>query len=93
LYSAVAALLPALVVVVVLAAPATFGTATRASAAAAAIPAANAAARAGLWRKGGMTFTLLEARHGGAASADLARDDSPYSPTSPKWVQVVDPFS
>jgi len=29
--------------------------------------------RAGFWRKGCMTFTLLEARHGGATSADLAR--------------------
>ena len=37
------------------------------------VPAATAAVRAGFWRKGCMTFTLLEARHGGAASADLAR--------------------
>jgi hypothetical protein len=64
LYLAVAALLPALVVVVVLAAPAAFGAVARARAAAAAIPAATAAVRAGFWRKGCMTFTLLEARHG-----------------------------
>ena len=76
LYLAVAVGLPALVVVVVVpAAPAASGAAARASAAAAASPAATAAVRAGMWRKGCMTFTLLEARHGGAASADLARDD------------------
>ena len=93
LYLAVAAAFPALVVVVVLAAPAVLGAAARASAAAAASPAATAAVRAVLWRKGCMTFTLLEARHGGAASADLARDDWRYLPTSPVRVRVVGPFS
>jgi hypothetical protein len=40
-----------------------------------------------------MTFTLLEARHGGAASADLARDDWRYLPTSLVGARVVGPYS
>jgi hypothetical protein len=92
-YVAVAAGSPALVVVVVLAAPAAVGAAARTSAAAAARPAATAVVRAVLRRKGCMTFTLLEARHGGAPSADLARDDCRYLPTSPVRVRVVGPLS
>jgi hypothetical protein len=46
-----------------------------------------------LWRKGCMTFTLLEARHGGAVSAYLARDDWRYLLTSPVRVRVVGPIS
>jgi hypothetical protein len=96
LYVAVAAESPALVVVVVVvvvAAPAALGAAARTRATVAARPAATAAVRAVLWRKGCMTFTLLEARHGGVASADLARDDCRYLPTSPVRVLVVGPLS
>ena len=57
----------------VVAAPAGAAAVARDRAAAAASPAAAATVRAWLWRKGGMTFTLLEARLGGAASAGSAR--------------------
>jgi hypothetical protein len=40
-----------------------------------------------------MTFTLLEARHGGALSADLARDGFSYLFTPPGPDEVVGPLS
>ena len=46
-----------------------------ATAAEAVSPVVTAAMRKGFWRKGCMTFTLLEARHGGAVRAHSARDD------------------
>ena len=85
---------PAAVVVVVPAAPA--GAARRQRwPCEAASPVATAAVRAGLWRKGCMTFTLLEARHGGAMGRRLGQGwrTGRHLPTSPAGAAVVGALS